>query len=66
MPMRLIFSCVAVVVLTAIASSCGYDGKYRYTCQDPANWELAECKPPICEPTGNCSETLVWGNQNGS
>ena len=42
-----------------ILSGCGYDGHYRYPCQDPANWESAECKPPICKVNGACPEDLV-------
>lgn len=42
-----------------LLSGCGYDGHYRYPCQDPANWEIAECKPPQCEVTGTCSKDLV-------
>ena len=40
-------------------SGCGYDGHYRYPCQDPVNWESAECKPPICTANGACPEDLV-------
>ena len=44
---------------TALLTGCGYDGHYRYPCQDPANWELEECKPPICTTNGACPEDLV-------
>jgi hypothetical protein len=40
-------------------SSCGYDGGFRYPCQDPVNWEKAECKPPICTASQICPEDLV-------
>ena len=40
-------------------SACGYDGGYRYSCQDPENWENPECNPPICVVDGNCTETLL-------
>lgn len=46
------------VSLLAIAG-CGYDGGYRYECQDPENWEAEECNPPLCHATGNCTETLL-------
>jgi pyruvate-formate lyase-activating enzyme len=51
-------------------SGCGYDGHYRYPCQNPENWESAECKPPICTANGACPEDLaeqpkVEGTQNG-
>ncbi len=40
-------------------SGCGYDGHYRYPCQDPENWEKAECNPPVCEATGTCTKDLI-------
>lgn len=50
---RLIF--VGLLVL----AGCGYDGSYRYECQDPANWEAEECNPPMCLVDGMCTETLL-------
>jgi hypothetical protein len=56
MRIRHIFaSCILVLGL----SGCGYDGHYRYPCQDPANWEKAECNPPLCEATGTCTKDLI-------
>ena len=43
-------------------SACGYDGSYRYACQDPANWDSDDCKPPICKVDGACTETLLGFN----
>lgn len=55
---RLISIATAGVVMLSL-TSCGYDGHYRYPCQDPANWEAAECNPPICEATGTCTKDIV-------
>lgn len=46
----------------ASVAACGYDGHYRYSCQDPANWESEECNPPLCEVDGNCTESLLGFN----
>ena len=46
-------------MLTITLSSCGYDGGFRYPCQDPVNWEKAECKHPICTASQLCPEDLV-------
>lgn len=51
--MRAVFVCLSVALL----AGCG--DQYRYPCQDPANWEKAECKPPICEANGTCTRDLV-------
>jgi hypothetical protein len=49
---------LVLVSLFALAS-CGYDGAYRYSCQDPENWGAPECEPPICKVDGTCTETLL-------
>lgn len=46
-------------LLAAAITGCGYDGGYRYPCQDPANWEQAKCNPPVCEASGTCTKDLV-------
>ena len=57
--MKKLISIATAGVLMLLLSSCGYQGGYRYSCQDPANWDAAECNPPICETTGTCSRDLV-------
>jgi hypothetical protein len=47
-------------MLALVLTGCSLgDGRYRYPCQDPANWETAECKPPVCEVNGYCPVDLV-------
>jgi hypothetical protein len=50
--------------LTIGLSSCGYDGGYRYPCQDPENWGNEECVPPVCEVDGACTKTLLGFDPN--
>jgi hypothetical protein len=50
---------IGVALLGLTLTGCGYDGHFRYPCQDPANWENAECKPPVCTVSGACPEDLV-------
>jgi len=38
------------------------DGFYRYPCQDPVNWSLPQCQPPICTATKQCPEDLLGGS----
>jgi len=40
-------------------AACGFDGSYRYSCQDPDNWDNKDCYPPTCLVDGNCTETLL-------
>jgi hypothetical protein len=48
-----------VLTFALIGTSCGYDGHYRYECQDPENWDAAECNPPMCKVDGACSKDLI-------
>ena len=47
------------LILALSLASCGYDGHYRYPCQDPANWGISDCKPPVCVAAGACPEDIV-------
>jgi len=53
---------LALVAGILLLSACGYDGGYRYSCQDPENWEAPECNPPLCNVDGNCTEALLGFN----
>lgn len=48
-----------VASISFILASCGYQGHYRYECQDPENWENEECNPPKCKVDGICSKELI-------
>lgn len=52
-----LLSCVICVMLA------GCEDRFRYACQDPQNWNNAECKPPICTATGTCPDQLVKPEQ---
>jgi len=53
---------VALVSLTiGFLSGCGYDGYYRYPCQNPINFDDPECKPPLCLYNDQCSVDLIGG-----
>lgn len=56
---RIIFSLFFLFIAGSLLSSCGYEGKYRYACQDPDNWGKSECEPPACKVDGACTETLL-------
>jgi hypothetical protein len=51
--MRVVFVCLSLCLLSA----CG--DQYRYPCQNPVNWEKAQCKAPLCEADGTCTKYLV-------
>lgn len=47
------------VGVALILAGCGYDGSYRYPCQDPENWGSKDCVPPACLVDGACTEDLL-------
>lgn len=47
--MRLL--CLCLVLLLS-----GCEDRFRYTCQDPKNWDSQECKKPYCEVSQTCPE----------
>lgn len=55
---KLILTLAAVIGAFCMGLLSGCNDSYRYPCQDPANWESADCKPPICEASGTCPEDI--------
>ena len=48
---------IVCLIVLVMLSAC--EDRFRYPCQDPQNWELDECKPPICTASGTCPDQLV-------
>ena len=42
---------------------CGGD-RFRYPCQDPANWDKDFCKLPACDVTRTCPEQIFKGQRD--
>lgn len=49
----------STVMVLGLSGCSPYQGFYRYPCQDSTNWELEECKPPVCSVSGTCPVDLV-------
>jgi hypothetical protein len=45
--------------LLFLVALMGCEERYRYPCQDPANWNEEFCKKPICSANGTCPEDLT-------
>jgi len=45
---NIVLATLLVLPLTGCANH------YRYTCQDPANWNEESCNPPTCLGYGEC------------
>lgn len=48
-----------VLAVIFALSGCGYDGHYRYACQDPVNFNDPECNPPLCKVAGTCTIDIL-------
>jgi len=46
-----------IVALALLASAC--QDRFRYPCQDPANWDSDACKKPLCAVTQTCPDQLA-------
>jgi hypothetical protein len=53
-----LFKMTIGVLFIPIIIAAGCQERYRYPCQDPANWEKAECKKPLCEVHRQCPELI--------
>lgn len=38
--------------------------RYRYPCQDPANWDKAICQKPLCDVNRTCPEHIFKGQRD--
>ena len=38
--------------------------RFRYPCQDPANWDKDICKLPTCDVTRTCPEHIFKGQRD--
>jgi len=57
--MKILAAFISAIFISIGLTACGYDGHYRYPCQDPANFGTEECVPPLCEVTGQCTTDLI-------
>lgn len=53
------FFAIALAVTLTACSGPESLNRYRYPCQDPVNWEKAECNPPVCEASGLCTKDIL-------
>lgn len=56
MDWKIVRNIMSTLSMCLALNACG--DTFRYPCQDPKNWETAECKPPICTATGTCPDDV--------
>jgi len=48
-----------LLIVSSFVLTGGCESRFRYTCQDPSNWNLSECQKPACTATQTCPEDLI-------
>lgn len=62
---RKLIKYLLILLLLPLALSYFSDGeRFRYPCQDPANWDSLHCKPPLCDVTRTCPEHIFKGQRD--
>jgi hypothetical protein len=61
--LRLYMFLPVVALVLGIVYVFAAPDKYRYECQDPANWEQAYCQPPLCEAVAACTKDLIYNGE---
>jgi hypothetical protein len=47
---------ITIILFSLFLAGC--DARYRYPCQDPANWGTERCTKPVCEVNHDCPEQI--------
>ena len=61
---KLFVGALALLVFIPFTMAIFGGDKFRYPCQDPANWNENFCKPPICDVTRTCPEHIFKGQRD--
>lgn len=56
----------ALVIILALPITLAFfaGDRFRYPCQDPANWDKDICKMPLCDVTRTCPEHIFKGQRD--
>ena len=56
-----LFKFMGFLILLPLALAVFGGDRFRYACQDPANWGTEACQKPQCEVTRTCPEHIFKG-----
>ena len=54
---------ILLLLFPLTLAMCSGD-RYRYPCQDPANWDKDICKMPLCDVNRTCPEHIFKGQRD--
>ena len=58
------FKWLAVLIALPLLLAIFGAERFRYPCQDPANWDKDFCKVPLCDVTRTCPEHIFKGQRD--
>lgn len=59
-----LFKWLAILIALPLALAIFGGDRYRYPCQDPANWDKDFCKLPLCDVNRTCPEHIFKGGRD--
>lgn len=59
-----LFKWLAVLIALPLALAIFGGDRYRYPCQDPANWDKDFCQMPLCDVNRTCPEHIFKGGRD--
>lgn len=61
---RKLIKWLLLLLIAPVAMAYFSGDRYRYPCQDPANWDKDICKLPLCDTTRTCPEHIFKGQRD--
>ena len=58
------FKWLAVLIVLPLLLAIFGGDRFRYPCQDPANWDKEFCQKPLCDVTRTCPEHVFKGGRD--
>ena len=61
---RKLFKWLALLIFLPLMLAIFGGDRFRYPCQDPANWDKPICQKPACDVTRTCPEHIFKGQRD--
>ena len=61
---RKLFKWLALLIFLPLMLAIFGGDRFRYPCQDPANWDKDMCKLPACDVTRTCPDHIFKGGRD--
>ena len=61
---RKLFKWLALLIFLPLMLAIFGGDRFRYPCQDPANWDKDMCKLPTCDVTRTCPDHIFKGGRD--